>query len=402
MTSPRTHESGAALLMSLLVTVMLFGIAGAYMTMSYASFENGNREKATADARFSAESGIQLSIAELKKGVDADGDGLGNVTTTAADGRIIRATVTNLGGNLYRIHSTAVLGRARKGADAIVELIPSGTLSANVGGAITSKGPVQTQGSITIDGRDWNAAGSSVVGPGGYGIQCAQSITTTGNAMVGGNGIVPAKPPPPGTMQANSTFTDGIDNDGDGVQNEEAFEGVDNDGDGKVDEDTQGFPTSPDVLLHLAPGTLKAAAISTNTYFTDSLQLTACMVLNGGKMPGGKVIYCDFTTWLPADVGNGFNTQPSILIHHNSTGTAMMKNVHGYFKGLMIVDGLDHFNGTFSLLGACVSFSSSAVGNAFGLGNATIRYSSEVLTNLPSIGGLTKARIKSWSRSGSL
>jgi hypothetical protein len=399
MTLVRTTQAGTALVTSLLVTTLLFGISGSYLVLSYGGYENSSRELATVEARLAAEDGIQLSIAELKSGVDAGGDGLGNLTTTAATGGTVTVTATNLGGNLYRIHSVAVLHRARCGCEVLVDKIPLGTINFSPRSAISAKGPVQVQGSIVIDGRDHNALGTTVVGPGTYGIASMSTITNSGNAKVGGHGIAPAKPPPATTIEPNSAWTDGIDNDGDGSVDEELFDGIDNDGDGVVDEDTHGFPTTPDVALHLAPNTLKNAAISTNTYFTSAAQVDACIAANGGRLPGGKIIYCDFSPWQPANLGSSLNSPPSILVQHNATSTAQIGNVTGAFSGLVMVDAVQHFSGNFILVGGIMAFSSNALGNAFGLGNAQILFSSAVLGNLPTAGSLSAVRIKSWHRS---
>lgn len=396
---PRTGDAGTVLVTSLLLTMLLFGIAGAYVLLSVGGFENSARELATVEARSAAEDGLHLSLAELKSGVDADGDGLANVSATAADGRAISVTATNLGGNLYRLHSSVTLRRARKAADVVVERIPLGLPQAHFNAAIAAKGPVTASGSIVIDGRDWNDLGTAVVGSGIYGLSSMGVITTGGNSKIGGNGIAPAKPPPPGTTEAFATWADATDNDADGTLDEEAFDGVDNDGDGFVDEDTHGFPTSPDVALHFAPNTLKNAAIGSNTYFTSPAQVAACIAGNGGRLPGGKIIFCDFSAWLPVNLGSAFNSPPSILVYHNATSTALMTNVTGCFRGLILTDSVQHFNGTFALIGGLLSFADQAIGNAFGLGNASIKYSSAVLANLPAAGTVGAVRIKSWCRS---
>src|SRR5262249_30146659 len=158
-----------------------------------------------------------------------------------------------------------------------------------------------TTGGITIDGRDWNLAGTAVVGPGTWGILSTGIISNTGSSMVGGNGIAPGRPAPPGTEMGGFSWADGIDQDGDGATDEEAWDGIDNDNDGLIDEDTNSYPFNPDVACHLPVGTLQQTAIWTGTYYTSPAQLEAAIVANGNKLPSGVVIYCDFPTWDPAD-----------------------------------------------------------------------------------------------------
>ena len=81
------------------------------------------------------------------------------------------------------------------------------------------------------------------------------------------------------------------------------------------------------------------------------------------------------------------------------SGTAQMKNVHGSFRGLILADFVTHLNGDFVLLGALMSFGDDAIGNAFGNGNAIVRLCTTALNDLPSVGGGTKVKILSWSRS---
>lgn len=391
-------QQGSALVMSLLTGFMLFGIAGSYLLLSWGGWESSNRELATIEARLAGEDGIQLAIAELKSGVDTDGNGVGNINATISDGRTVTVTATALGGSLYRLHSVGVLNRARHGAEVVAERIPTGTLSFAPRAAITANGPVTTLGNITIDGRDWNITGTAVVGAGKFGISTTSTISNGGNSHVGGNGIAPGKPPPAGTQQPNANWSDGINQDGDGFVDEDAFDGVDDDGDGLIDEDTHGYPTTPDVQMHLANGTLKAAAIASGTYFTSAAQFDAAVSANGGNVPGGRVLYCDFATWLPAQLGNSFNSPPSVIVHHVAGGGALMKNVHGQFVGLMLADGVEHLNGDFVLLGALQSFAPQAYGNAFGNGNAQVKLCTAALNNLPAVGTGANVRIKAWHR----
>lgn len=403
MRSTAGGQRGLALASALLILTLVFGIAGAYFTLSIGGYDNSTRELASAQARLGAEDGIHLSIAELKSGVDAGGNGLGNLVETAADGRTVTVTATNLGPTsyvgsfLYQIHSVAQLQRSQSAADLVAEIIPPQPISYQARATITARGPVATTGNITIDGRDWNYAGTAVVGPGTYGISTLATVTNGGSSQVGGSGISPSSPPPPGSQEPGAGWADAIDQDGDGSVDEEAFDGIDNDDDGQIDEDTNSYPTDPDVAVHVPFGTLKDAAIATNTYFTNQAQFDAMVAANGNKTPGGKVIYCDFPLWEPATFGSQFNHPPSVIVHHNASSTAVMKNVHGRFRGLLLADSIGHLNGDFIIMGALMTFSAAPGANAFGNGSAQIRLSTAVLANLPIV-GKTRVKIRSWSR----
>lgn len=390
---------GSALLSSLFVATVLIGTAGTYLFVSFGGYESGNRELAGVRARFASDEGLQRSMAELKSGVDAGGDGLGTITFDGADERRIQVTATDLGGNLFRLHSRGAVTRAALACDTLIEVIPPQALGFPARAAITSHGQVTTSGNITVDGRDWNWAGTAVTGPGVFGVSCVNSISQNGSSTIGGNGLIPFQPALPGTTEPLASWADGSDNDGDGGTDEEAFDGIDNDADGLVDEDTNDYPTTPDVLFHLAPDTLKNAAIAAGTYFNSQAGIDAYIAANGGDLPGGKVFYCDFSLWLPVNFGNNLNDQPSIIVQHNASGTALMKNLHGAFKGLILSDNIMHINGDFLLVGGLMSFAPESVGNAYGNGGASIRFSSVVLNNLPAANANTRVRVKAWSRS---
>jgi hypothetical protein len=135
------------------------------------------------------------------------------------------------------------------------------------------------------------------------------------------------------------------------------------------------------------------------TYFASQTELNDYIAANGGNIPGGVVLFLDFQKWQPAELGELMNDPPSVIIHHTDAGDAVMKNVHGSFKGLIFADFVEHLNGDFTLLGALMSFADEAYGNTFGNGSANILYSSEVLMNLPSAGPPERrARVLSWSR----
>ena len=74
-----------------------------------------------------------------------------------------------------------------------------------------------------------------------------------------------------------------------------------------------------------------------------------------------------------------------------------MQNVHGKFKGLMLMDHLDHLNANVVLLGAGAAFAPANESNALGNGDAYIRFSSAALAQLPLVGEM-KVRIKCWHR----
>jgi len=232
---------------------------------------------------------------------------------------------------------------------------PYAPLTAKGIGAIVANAQVDLSGNITVDGNDWDITGSKTVGPGVHAVVSDENITIGGASASGGNGTAPPK----SGEGANS------------LDPSHVFTG--------------GFPTGPDEAMEGKAGTLKAIALASNTYFKTQDSYNAYISANGGNMPGGKVIYVETdSTSPPFELGNTMNTEPSVLVVHSSTSDTLMKNVHGQFKGVIFADAIDHINSGTDILGMMMAFSNSKIGNDFGNGNSTVKFSSAVLRNLPS------------------
>jgi hypothetical protein len=399
MKTRSNSQLGSALITSLAVVIGLSALAGTYLTASYTGYELSTCEQDSVRARIAADEGLHRAATELRTEIDADKNGLGNIDFTGDDGRRIQVTATDLGGGLFRLHSVGTLPRASMGTDMMVEIVPPENLAVPVRAAITADGDVATTGDIEIDGRDWDFLGGALTDPGVFGISTRGLIVNKGSSSVGGNGIAPKKPGAPGSQEEKALWADGVDQDGDGAIDEESLNGLDDDGDGLVDEDTGGYYQNPDALFGLHPGTLMEIAKSRGTYFASQAELDSWIASNGGNVPGGAVVYCDFNEWLPVDFGPELNDPPSIIVHSSINGNATMKNVHGALRGMIICNRVQHLNGDFFLLGCLISLADEAYGNAFGNGSALVRYSSAALGELPRKNGLNKVTVVSWNRS---
>ena len=397
--TPRQDEQGTILLIALGLVFSLSAACTLYLSASNSARRTSAFEHDLLRSRRASEEGIYRSIDELRLITDGDSNGMGNITFVGQDSREIIVGLEPLGGDLYRVRSRGQHPLAAYTTDALIQVIPSDPLSLDARAAITARGPVTTTGSIMVDGRDWAADGSGLVGPGTFGISTTYNVTRMGSSTIGGNGSAPAKTTNPAIIEEFANWANGIDEDGDGATDEEAWDNIDNDGDGLIDEDTNSFPETPDAAFKIPEGTLKAAAMAQGTYFTSAAAANAYFVANGGHVPGGKIIYCEFGLWEPVAFGGALNADPSLVIHHLPDGSAHSKNIHGELKGMFIADYITHINGDFMLLGAVMTFAPDAIGNAYGNGNADIRFSSEVLGNLPTAQPQTqKVRILSWSK----
>lgn len=224
--------------------------------------------------------------------------------------------------------------------------------------AVTSADDIDTLGTVSIDGRDWNENGTAVVGPGVYGLLSMGNINVGGSSTIGGSGNAPPKVK---GASAGSTMANGSSKFPDG------------------------YPKGPDDVLKATKGSLKTAAMATGTYFTSEAAYNAAMPAGGWS---GKIVYVDFDPSPSFKIGGGaYNSDPSIMVIHNDAGTTSVKNTKGYFKGLMIADEINHTSAPGGWIGATflLSPTSASGANAFGTGNTPIKFSSEVLGKLPSI-----------------
>ncbi|MBI2932958.1 MAG: hypothetical protein HYY16_15040 [Planctomycetes bacterium] len=385
--SRRTNQAGSALPLVTILTLVITLLTAGYLTLSFSKHTDTFRQMAREQAFRMAEAGIAHAMCELNTTANSVGDtnlavgAVGSAASPVSVGRQNRYYVemgnSGLQPNQTRLVATGIFGDPdavserciRRIEVIVVPPVPPVVMQAVPGmGAVMARDFVDINGNIDIDGRDWNDTGTALVGPGTMGVVSGGIIAVGGSAGVGGNAVAPpARGAAAGSTDANHDWTaDGVDNNNDGI----------------TDEAGEGFPASPDEALGLPSGILKQAAMTTGTYFSTQADYTAYVSTHGGRFPSGKIVYCDFDPSPPFEFGTGYNADPSILVVHNDTGTAVMKNLHGDFKGLLFADKVEHVNAGTQILGMVVAWGQA--GNVFGNGNATIRFSSAVLQNLPS------------------
>ncbi len=210
-------------------------------------------------------------------------------------------------------------------------------------------------GTITVDGRNFDLAGNLIPGTGVPGIWSTMGgFSVGGSAMVGGTAggvdLAPAKVPLGGALALGQVYKNG-------------------------------FPLTPDLAmsgvtagLGLPDGALKLIAqsgIDGSQYVTDPAYL---------KYPLTGVTYVEMpsnnpkNSWSSADIrGKG------ILVVHNTAQNAELKNTKGNFQGLIVADDMTNFHADF--LGCIVVLKSVLSGNIMGNGNATMRYSDLAIKN---------------------
>ncbi len=207
-----------------------------------------------------------------------------------------------------------------------VDIIP---IPPGVHGAITAQSNVSSTGSIVIDGRDHTITGALNGAPGTYGISTSGDYTQSGSSLVGGGGIAPANPADTSSYQENAAPTGSLPWEILGV--------------------TEAWFNANIPAQSVAP-----PQNNSGVYYYD---------------PGPN------NSW----IGVNFGVSSGILIVHNSTNNAVMKNLTGTFVGLIITDAVEHVTGNALIIGALVT--TTQAGNAMGNGNAQILYSSQALVN---------------------
>ncbi|MGD9201970.1 MAG: hypothetical protein PVI26_10430 [Chitinispirillia bacterium] len=203
-------------------------------------------------------------------------------------------------------------------------------LNPDVRAAFTTNSSVITKGNIYIDGRDYDPEGAFVVGDGVYGIKSSGLVALSKKTRIGGKGLNP-------TFKA---YTNVIDNK----------------------NSIGNYYSSPEDVLGLPPNSL-------NKYKTNELP----------PLPFyGIVYYSPDGEFECPDL----ESSSGVLICHNDEKTAIIKNFNGRFRGLVICDRFDQMTKGSEILGAVVALGDNGEDNILGNSNNSIRYSSQILTNL--------------------
>lgn len=365
-----SKETGFVLISFFLIALVLLVGVGAFYAFGYADIRASMRNAWQHQALYVAEAGLDRKIFELVSGNSANitggggfrffnqGNYLGLYDVFYGVVRNNQGPGSCPSGNICAVNPND--GSARNlsqyqyaNGDEIV--ISTGTVTTsglqdaqkelratlrrtslmNPRAAVTISGVTSTTGNVTVDGRDHDINGNLTGQPGVFGISTSSNqFSQTGNSQVGGNGIAPTRPADPNTYELNGPAV----------------------------------AQTPEVVLGLAEGALDAFKTSTPPQ---------------GSFSG--IVYLT-TSWNQADL----NGSSGVLIVHNSTGDAALKNVSGTFKGLIITDDMIHINSNAKLIGALVGLKSDGV--TLGNGNADVLYSSQTIAGLP----LAHFTVTSW------
>jgi hypothetical protein len=263
------------------------------------------------------------------------------VKDTILDGRdLIKIKVT---GNYYHSSKDITVYTF------VPELTNLSFVPMSIMGAISANNPVETLGTLDVDGRNHDENGNLIPGTGTLGVWTTSSYASGGAAKIGGTvagtDYIPKKAYEPGVVSFNQVYAGGYPTTPDSV-----FGGTAN-----------GYP----------PGTLAAIAKTGalgSQYVTDPLDLT---------YPLSGVTYVDVAPgggWLNCNVqGSGL-----LIVHSDSTDAAFKNLEIGPFKGIVIADDLDKIH--CDIIGAVVVLTPAPPsGNCIGNGTGSVLYSSQVV-----------------------
>ncbi len=318
----------------LLVTVLTIGV-GAFYAFASADFSASLRNEYLHQSFYMAEAGVDQGIVQLSKGILTQNiSGTLNAVSYQGSYQVTCAPCTGASNETLTSTGTVTISGTNysRTVRVVVKRSPAYTATA----AVAISGVASTNGNVTVDGRDHDSNGNLTGAPGLPGIATStNTFMQGGSSKVGGNGLAPANPASPGSYQLNAPA----------------------------------LPSTPEGILGVPDGSLDAYKTSTPPATPFSNQ----------------IIYLT-TSWNSVD----FNGSSGVLICHNADGTAVLQNIHGNFKGLIITDDLIHINGDASLLGTVVGMKTGGV--TLGNGSGQVNYSSQTMSNLP----IARYTVSSW------
>ena len=373
------NERGSALLYSMALIFVLTVLTGTLTGMVKFDKQDAYQQLRQTQALYLAEAGMTQAWSEFDSGVTdmtsvlqgADGvpytsdDGIlsfGETVTLGNGSYGVRVTDNDDGDGDVTIDSDKVIRITSTGTTAIGEVsrdiktytqVFSPPNPIDVRGAIAAAGPIETLGTLRVDGRDHDNDGFVVPGAGTLGVSTMSTFDQGGASRVGGtNGgtdYSPSKPADPAVIEENADWTA-----------------------------MGGFPDNPDKVVQFEEGTLKTIAqsgIKGSQYVTNPANLT---------FPLAGVTYVELasgSTWTDIDFGNS----SGILVVHNSSTDAIIKNLnYGIFRGLIIADDLVHIHA--NIIGAIVNLTTApSEGNCIGNGSGGVRYSSSTIAHVTQV-----------------
>ena len=281
------NERGMMLIWFYLLIVTLMIMGGSLHALTFRESQLIAIDQSRNRAFYLAEAGIDRKLQELRVG---NVNAVSNATLGDGTYSVTYDSTTK------QITATGTDNGVTKTLVAVV----SKTAPPGFKGAITAVGNIAFNGNISVDGRDHDSSGNLTGDAGTYGASSGGTITQGGSSTIGGNGFSPALPANPAAIEQHA---------------DNAF-------------------TTPEAVLGVTAGSL-------DQYKTSTPPAT----------PMSGIVYYTGDSWVAPNFGTPDNPSTGILIVHNSTSDALLKNVHGSFTGVIITDDLVHINGDAVIIG---------------------------------------------------
>ena len=400
-----SETRGAVLVTTLMVLLALLGAAA---VMSHSAFMDTRLSRNFLDAKqafFLAETGINHAATEAQARDFNDFlNGADDLASTTGDNGILDLDVNGTpqtsvtysrGGysvtvyddndgdgdpwtdsnNRVFVRSVGTIGsspvRSRWVSQIYLDRNCASAAFGSVRAAINANGPIETLGTLLVDGRDHDLTGALIADSGTLAISTKSTYVGDGNSDVAGTDSSGGSSSDISPLRVKF--------------NRPALEPVIEWG----AEATWDMPLTPDTVLEVPDGTLKGVAMAGtggSQYVTNPSSLT---------YPLSGVTYVELpsgTEWSPI-VGL---TGEGILIVHNSTTDATIKNFNStLFTGLLIADDVVHIHST--IIGAVFVLTQlSSSGNCIGNGTGEVLFSREAIANATSLADTCNPRVLAW------
>lgn len=371
------NNNGSSLFLVLVMIIILSMLGITSISKSSRDIKISSNYKKSIQAMYIAEAGIESAMAEitlspLNETLDGVDDSKGYSSVDEDNGILSFGPNVAFGGGHFNVKVTdnddgdsdpwtdndcmaivtstgTASDLSRKKIEVIFKQVKSGGTELNA--AVMANGPVETSGTLIIDGREHDLDGNldGTGSDGVYAISTKSTYSRAGNSRIGGVDVsgIPHAPSKidtiiPYVIESNST--------------------------------SWTKPVTPEDVLNIEePDGLKVIAKSGKNgsqYTTDPTTLT---------YPLSGVTYVE----LPiggAWTAPAFQASTGILIVHNDSTDAILLNTNsGSFCGIMIVDDLVHEHTT--IVGCLVVLSENpSSGNVLGNGSGDILYSSYAIS----------------------
>jgi Tfp pilus assembly protein PilX len=321
--------------------------------------------------------GYSYTVDKTADVYDINGDTAADTVYLASDGTL---NETGDGHVVWVLTSTATKGSFKAEQEMRVA---KRTLTVGAPGALTASSSITLSGNITVDGRNHNATGSTVLDPNSTAntgacsdnkaavtlADSTESVTAQGSVAMDGNDTYASSSPPY-----------------------------------VADVDSIDF-TTPEDVLGLNPGDLDGLIQQADSYVSPVDSIIGLVYVDGdygsgeaggSELNGTGILIVHNPLYNPLEHDPTSPYYDAAKVSDSRYAPANLGNINGgSFHGLVIADKIDRINGNIDITGAVISLSEIDV-TLVGNGTAEIKYSCSALQQAGSASSIPPARL-SWS-----